>query len=77
MALHQCQGGCHYGNLRFNASLSSKRVSFNPRACDCDYCTMHVAASLSDPDGWLEISINDDDQVYGKVETTKTTVNDD
>ncbi|MEO8002844.1 MAG: aldehyde-activating protein [Arenimonas sp.] len=63
MSLYLCKGGCHCGNIRFNAVLAFNPESFSPRACDCDYCTMHAATYLSDPDGSLEISIKGDDQV--------------
>jgi len=33
--------------------------SLSPRACDCDFCTRHHAAWVSDPEGHLAVRGND------------------
>ena len=51
---HHC-GGCHCGALRWQFTTSKLLGDFVPRACDCDYCTRHRAAWISDPAGQLQI----------------------
>ena len=51
---HHC-GGCHCGALRWQFATTKLLGDFVPRACDCDYCTRHRAAWVSDPDGRLQI----------------------
>ena len=48
-------GGCHCGALRFQFSTAQRLPAFAPRACDCDYCTRHRAAWVSDAAGALRI----------------------
>lgn len=48
-------GGCHCGALRFALSTSQALEAFVPRACDCDFCTRHRAAWVSDATGSLRI----------------------
>jgi hypothetical protein len=51
---HHC-GGCHCGALRWQFTTTKLLDDFSPRACDCDYCTRHRAAWISDPAGQLRI----------------------
>ena len=55
-------GGCHCGNLRVQLELTRPLDAYSPRACDCDFCSKHYAAYLSDPDGSLLVQITDDEQ---------------
>ena len=48
-------GGCHCGALRFEFSTAQALAAFVPRACDCDFCTRHRAAWVSDAAGLLRI----------------------
>ncbi len=48
-------GGCHCGALRFEFSTRQSLAAFVPRACDCDFCTRHRAAWVSDAAGSLRI----------------------
>lgn len=48
-------GGCHCGALRFEFSTAQVLAVFSPRACDCDFCTRHRAAWVSDAAGSLRI----------------------
>jgi len=52
-------GGCHCGALRFGFATTQALADFSPRACDCDYCTRHRAAWVSDPAGLLRIGSGD------------------
>lgn len=53
-------GGCHCGNIRIELTLTRAASSYNPRACDCDFCRKHRAAYLSDPQGSLRILIREE-----------------
>jgi hypothetical protein len=60
--MHKVGGGCHCGNIRIEAGLTRPPDSYQPRACDCDFCTKHRAAYLSDPQGSLLIRVRDEQQ---------------
>jgi hypothetical protein len=57
--MERLQGGCHCGNVRFEAQLTLPLESYRPRACDCDFCRKHAAAYVSDPHGSLALVIRD------------------
>jgi len=48
-------GGCHCGSVRWQFASPLALASFVPRACDCDFCSRHRAAWISDPAGALRI----------------------
>lgn len=48
-------GGCHCGGVRWMLDTDIALVDFTPRACDCDFCTRHRAAWVSDPNGALRL----------------------
>jgi hypothetical protein len=52
-------GGCHCGALRFAFDTARRPGDFAPRACDCDFCTRHRAAWVSDAAGLLRIRAED------------------
>ena len=52
-------GGCHCGALRLEFSSARPLGSFVARACDCDFCTRHRAAWVSDPAGQLRIHFDE------------------
>ena len=52
-------GACHCGNLKLEFTLTRTPGDYSPRACDCDFCTKHSAAWLSDAEGALTIRIQD------------------
>jgi hypothetical protein len=58
--MYKVSGGCHCGNLFVEAQLTRAPESYNPRACDCDFCRKHGAAYVSDPQGSLSIVIRDE-----------------
>ncbi len=64
--MHIIRGGCHCGKIQLSAELSETPESYNPRACDCDFCRKHGAAYISDPSGHLRISLKpgSDDHRY-------------
>ena len=49
-------GGCHCGAVRWTLSSQHALETFSPRACDCDFCTRHRAAWVSDAQGALRIA---------------------
>jgi hypothetical protein len=51
----QHAGGCHCGSLRWTLDTGIALAVFAPRACDCDFCTRHHAAWVSDPNGALHL----------------------
>jgi hypothetical protein len=55
MTLLPHAGGCHCGAVRWHFDTGQALAAFTPRACDCDYCTRHGAAWVSDPAGRLRI----------------------
>ncbi len=57
--MQKLSGGCHCGNIRITLTLTRSAGSYQPRACDCDFCRKHGAAYLSDPEGSLLIRIGD------------------
>ena len=59
MKMIKCTGGCHCGNLGIELELPAPFPSYNPRACDCDFCRAHAAAYLSDPEGKLVLRVRD------------------
>lgn len=58
---HQFCGGCHCGNIEFEMHLTNTANSYNPRACDCDFCRKHAASYISDAKGQLSIVIKNED----------------
>lgn len=56
---HVVEGRCHCGNIVLRARLTRPPQSYEPRACDCDFCCLHGAAYVSDPKGCLEIRVKE------------------
>ena len=57
MNIYKCLGGCHCGNIGLEIKVTNEPDSFNPRACDCDFCTKHGASYISDNNGELTIHL--------------------
>ena len=57
--MHRVNGGCHCGNVQLEIELTREPGSYHPRACDCDFCSKHGAAYLSDTQGSLIIRVRD------------------
>ncbi|SDH80289.1 GFA family protein [Pseudomonas panipatensis] len=53
------RGSCHCANLSLEIGLSRPPHSYQPRACDCDFCRQHAASYLSDAAGSLRIKVRD------------------
>ncbi|TNE66654.1 MAG: aldehyde-activating protein [Alphaproteobacteria bacterium] len=54
------EGGCYCGNITVRLETGAEPATITPRACDCDFCTMHGASWLSDAEGTLEIEIQNE-----------------
>lgn len=55
--MHKVSGGCHCGNILVELELSRAPETYNPRACDCDFCRKHGATYVSDAQGSLVIRL--------------------
>ncbi|GAB3089648.1 GFA family protein [Lysobacter terrae] len=64
MTTYPHTGGCHCGALRWTLVSPQTLASFTPRACDCDFCTRHRAAWVSDSQGTLRIEGADQARRY-------------
>ena len=53
--MHRLSGQCHCQAIQLELQLPQPPASYQPRACDCDFCRKHAAADVSDPDGALRI----------------------
>jgi len=59
-------GGCHCGNISFEMETVCEPCTFCepctyfPRACDCDFCSKQGAAYVSDSNGKLVMSVQDE-----------------
>lgn len=58
--MNKIKGGCHCGNVIFVIDTALRPGDFEPRACDCGFCTKHRASWLSDPKGKLVVSVRDE-----------------
>ena len=58
--MHHVSGGCHCGNITVELQLTAAAESYQPRACDCEFCCKHGAAYVSDPKGTLAVRVKDE-----------------
>lgn len=56
-------GGCHCGNISFSMRSNLDISNISPRSCDCDFCQKHGCMAVSDPDGAIEVKIEDERQL--------------
>ncbi|MCH8060538.1 MAG: aldehyde-activating protein [Proteobacteria bacterium] len=52
-------GRCHCGAIGCRYTTAQKPADWSVRACQCRFCRRHDALSTSDPDGQLQIIVND------------------
>src|SRR5688572_28656500 len=52
------EGSCHCGNLRWRFETALTLGEIAPRACDCDFCSSHRAAWVSDSQGMLRAEVH-------------------
>ena len=60
MTIHKHTGGCHCHNVSFEIDSTNPLNSYQPRACDCNFCTKHGASYISDKNGKLTIQVKDE-----------------
>jgi hypothetical protein len=48
-------GSCHCGAIRTRFETDKPLA---PRACQCSFCRRHSARSVSDPDGWVTLTLS-------------------
>lgn len=60
MTTYKSIGGCHCGNIKFEMEIALEPSSYNPRACDCEFCSKHGAMYISDKNGKLIISVKNE-----------------
>lgn len=53
-------GGCYCGNITVKLETETPASEMTPRACDCDFCTIHGAEWISTPAASLEIEIQNE-----------------
>jgi len=52
-------GSCHCGNIRFELAWQPDPLEIPARACTCSFCTRHGGVWTSNPNGSLEIAVQD------------------
>ncbi len=60
--MHVVSGSCHCGNITFEASVPNTICGYRPRVCDCDFCSKHGEAYLSDKNGKLSVTANNQEE---------------
>ena len=61
--MHKVNGACHCGDIQVDMELTREPHTYDPRACDCDFCRKHGAAYVSEPRGSLRIRIKDEREI--------------
>ena len=59
MAVYEYAGGCHCGNIRYEACLPVPLTELRARYCNCGYCARHGGIYAAHPDAALIITIKD------------------
>jgi hypothetical protein len=58
--MRQLKGGCHCGNIRVTYATAIAPADAAVRACQCSFCRKHATRAVSDPNGSLAITVNDE-----------------
>lgn len=61
--MHTITGRCHCGNISYIAEFPNVPAAYNPRLCDCKYCSSHGASYASDSKGKLIINIKKENEI--------------
>jgi hypothetical protein len=56
-------GSCHCGALGFEYRTALEPANWSVRACQCSFCRAHGAVSTSDPDGSVQFTHRDPQQL--------------
>lgn len=65
-------GKCHCGNVSFSLTWEPDPAEIPARACTCSFCTAHGAVWTSNPQGALEIIVQEPARVSRYAFGTKT-----
>jgi len=57
-------GGCHCGNIRLRFSTKLYPSQIEVLACQCSFCIKHGSRALADPDGRLNVSVEDEARLH-------------
>jgi len=58
--MYKVVGGCDCCNISYFIELPNDPASYNPRACDCQFCSSHGASYIADKKGSLVIKIKNE-----------------
>ncbi|MDH5630007.1 MAG: RusA family crossover junction endodeoxyribonuclease [Gammaproteobacteria bacterium] len=61
--MNNLKGQCRCGNIHFNIGTNINLSQFQPRQCDCDFCRQYNAAYFSDPEGKLDVVIENKEKI--------------
>lgn len=53
-------GSCYCGNIRVEIGLTADPATYEPRACDCDFCRLHGSSYVSDNNCWMRLTARDE-----------------
>ena len=56
-------GGCHCRNITVDYETDVPPGDAEPRACQCSFCRQHQSRAVSDPNGRLQITVEDGSQL--------------
>ena len=56
-------GKCHCGNIAFSLTWDPDPAEIQARVCDCTFCQKHGGVWTSNPEGALEVRIQDRSRV--------------
>lgn len=55
----QMSGGCHCRNIKVAYETDVAPADTEARACQCSFCRQHQSRAVSDPNGKLQITVDD------------------
>lgn len=56
-------GGCHCGNLKLQLRTELRPEEFEIRACQCSFCRKHATLAIADPQGEVELRVEEPEQL--------------
>jgi len=61
--MHESTGGCHCGNISYRFVSAQAAAELPVRRCNCSFCRRHGATYTADPEGALDVEVNDPELV--------------
>lgn len=65
-------GSCYCKNISVTFTSTVSGSQLEPRSCDCDFCRKHGATYISDPNGSLDVIINNQNQINNYTQGSGT-----